>query len=303
MYYFLQKRSLMPNIDQKIATLKEQLNPGIKSILPSRGIPSASGGTPSSLTTWTELQIYDKGAQRKGGTRVVGSSGGASATWVLPLPQDLTDMHSMQYETIEFGALAIATGKLTDMMTAESGAIAQELEKGYGPGASSTLGNISRVAGEEVLGYFGLEQAINVIRARTRNTVNPNMENLFKTPNLRTFQFSWTLTPLSSSDSGSIKDFVSIMKTKMYPTNSTVLYGWNRLDYPAEFVLNFYSSGLTSGKQKIFSTAACACTDLTIGYTPNGAFHTHTDGRPTTVTINGTFQELYTLDSNEIKDL
>lgn len=294
----------MPNIDEKIAALKDQLNPGIKSILPSRGIPSASGVTPSSLTTWTELQIYDNGAKRSGGARVVGSSaGGASATWVLPLPQDLTDMHSMQYETVEFGALAIASTKLLDMMSAGTGAISQELEKGYGPGASSTLGNISRVAGEEVLGFFGLEQAINVLRARNRNTVNPNMENLFKTPNLRTFQFSWTLTPLSSTDSSSIKDFVGVMKTKMYPTNSPVLYGWNRLDYPAEFILNFYSSGLSSGKQKIFSTAACACTDLTIGYTPNGAFHTHTDGRPTTVTISGTFQELYTLDSKEIKDL
>ena len=294
----------MPNIDEKIAALKDQLNPGIKSILPSRGIPSASGGTPSSLTTWTELQIYDNGARRSGRARVVGSSaGGASATWVLPLPQDLTDMHSMQYETVEFGALAIAGSKLLDMMNAGTGAISQELETGYGPGASSTLGNISRVAGEEVLGFFGLEQAINVLRARNRNTVNPNMENLFKTPNLRTFQFSWTLTPLSSTDSSSIKDFVGVMKTKMYPTNAPVLFGWNRLDYPAEFILNFYSSGLSSGKQKIFSTAACACTDLTIGYTPNGAFHTHTDGRPTTVTINGTFQELYTLDSKEIKDL
>ena len=294
----------MPNIDEKIAALKDQLNPGIKSILPSRGIPSASGGTPSSLTTWTELQIYDNGARRSGRARVVGSSaGGASATWVLPLPQDLTDMHSMQYETVEFGALAIAGSKLLDMMNAGTGAISQELETGYGPGASSTLGNISRVAGEEVLGFFGLEQAINVLRARNRNTVNPNMENLFKTPNLRTFQFSWTLTPLSSTDSSSIKDFVGVMKTKMYPTNAPVLFGWNRLDYPAEFILNFYSSGLSSGKQKIFSTAACACTDLTIGYTPNGAFHTHTDGRPTTVTINGTFQELYTLDSREIKDL
>ena len=294
----------MPNIDEKIAALKDQLNPGIKSILPSRGIPSASGGTPSSLTTWTELQIYDNGARKSGRARVVGSSaGGASATWVLPLPQDLTDMHSMQYETVEFGALAIAGSKLLDMMSAGTGAISQELETGYGPGASSTLGNISRVAGEEVLGFFGLEQAINVLRARNRNTVNPNMENLFKTPNLRTFQFSWTLTPLSSTDSSSIKDFVGVMKTKMYPTNAPVLFGWNRLDYPAEFILNFYSSGLSSGKQKIFSTAACACTDLTIGYTPNGAFHTHTDGRPTTVTINGTFQELYTLDSREIKDL
>ena len=292
----------MPNIDEKISTLKEQLNPGIKSILPSRGIPSSSGGTPSSLTTWTELQIYDGGAQRKGSVgRVVKGNGQVSQTWVLPLPQDLTDMHSMQYETVEFGALAVSSGKLLDMMSAESSAISEELASGYGSNASSTfLGNTSRVVGEEVLGFFGLEQAINVLRARNRNTVNPNMENLFKTPNLRTFQFSWSLTPLSSSDSGSIKNFVSVMKTKMYPTNSNVSYGWNRLDYPAEFILNFYSSGLTSGKQKIFSTAACACTDLTIGYTPNGAFHTHTDGRPTTITINGTFQELYTLDSKDI---
>ena len=292
----------MPNIDEKIATLKEQLNPGIKAILPSRGIPSASGGSPSSLTTWTELQIYNNGAKRTRGTRVVGSfgsGGGVSATWVLPLPQDLTDVHSMQYETVEFGALATGASKIGDFFNKEKEATMQEIESKYS-GASSYIGNVARTVGEEVLGFAGLDQMINVIRAGNRNTVNPNMENLFKTSNLRTFQFSWSLTPLSSADSSSIKDFVNAIKTKMYPTNSTVMYGWNRLDYPAEFMLNFYSNGLTSGPQKIFSTAACACTDLTIGYTPNGAFHTHTDGRPTTVTINGTFQELYTLDSVDI---
>lgn len=290
----------MPNIDEKIAALKEQLNPGIKAILPSRGIPSASGGRPSSLTTWTELKIFPEGVKRRG--RVV-SGGGTDAkeTWVLPLPQDLTDVHSMQYETVEFGALAVMASKgISDIEGLISGSneLVQQ-ESGNYSFKDSAL-DAGQVVGEEVLGFVGLDQAINVLRAQRRKTVNPNMENLFKTSNLRTFQFSWSLTPLSSTDSSGIKSFISSIKKNIYPTNNQVAGGWNRLKYPSEFMLNFYSSALTSGPQKIFSTAACACTDLTIGYTPNGAFHTHTDGAPTTVTINGTFQELYTLDSVDI---
>ena len=309
MYQFLQKRLLMPNIDEKLTALKDSLSRGVSSVLPSRGIPGKGGNNSvSSLTTWTQLEIYPNGAPRSKNT-VVANWGDKGATWVLPLPQDLTDIHSLQYETIEFGAIAMATAALgqgnntvgvLDAMGVGKSASGDALSKEFGGGIA---GFAEGPVAEEVLGFFGLDQAINVVRSRRRNTTNPNMENMFKTSNLRTFQFSWALNPLSSEDANSIKNFINEMKKSIYPLNGTVGGAWNRLQFPAEFIFTFYSTGVGTGPKVIFRTVACACTDFTVAYTPNGAFHTHVDGNPTTVNISGTFQELYTIDQTIVEQL
>lgn len=299
----------MPNIDQIIAAKKESLNPRINAILPSEGIPGNSGGGNSTLTAWTEIVIYPDGQTKTG--RVIGGSGSSpqGGTWVLPLPQDLSEPHSLQYEPIEFGAIArmgasllgnagVDESKITDANSADSA------EKNINSFDFSTaFANLGIAIGEEVLGYFTNQQVINFLRGRLRNTANPNMENMFKTANLRTFQFSWNLTPLNQDDARSIKNFISVMKKNIYPQNQEIGLGWNRLKFPAEFELTFNATSQNGGSQKIFKTAPCVCTEFVIQYTPNGAFNTHIDGQPTTVLINATFQEMYALHRGDIESL
>lgn len=290
----------MPNIDTVIAAKKESLKPKINAILPSRGVP----GDKSSLTSWTEIAIYPQGATKNG--RVIGGNGTSGGSWVLPLPQDLSEPHSLQYEPIEFGAIArlgagalksaLGNGPITDPNKAE------EALSGFD--FSGILKGAAYAIGEEILGMFGNQQMVNFLRGSLRNTANPNIENMFKTANLRTFQFSWNLTPISESDAAKIKEFITKMRMEIYPENQEYGGGWNRLKFPSEFIISFYSVGLTSGKPNtIMKTAPCVCTDFVVQYTPNGAFNTHTDGQPTTVSISGTFQEMYSLHKGDISSL
>ena len=292
----------MPNIDTRINTLKESLNPGAQTVLPSSGVP----GDRKSLTSWTEIRIFPEGADKKNSGRVVGGSGSSPGkTWVLPLPQDLSEPHSLQYEPIEFGALSrIGATVLSNLNLSGSSAETQEKAMTSNPGsAMEALKGAGYAIGEEILGYFGLEQMINFVRARGRNTTNPNMENMFKTANIRTFQFSWNLTPLSASDAKSIKEFLNTMRLEIYPNNQAIGLGWNRLKFPAEFEISFHSVGYSGGPNLILKTAPCVCTDFTVQHTPNGAYNTHIDGEPTSISINGTFQEMYALHRGDMSGL
>jgi hypothetical protein len=295
MYVFFTKEISMPNIDERIVALKESLNPRINPILPSRGVP----GDKASLTTWTELTIYPDGATKNG--RVVSGNGQSGGTWILPLPTDLSEPHSLQYEPIEFGA--IARGAVNAVRAMKGSSDMTEMEKRImsldAEAIKNVLGDVAMSLGEEVLGFVGNEQMVNIARGVFRNTANPNMENMFKTANLRTFQFSWNLTPLSSQDAAKIKEFISKMRETIYPVNNEILFGWNRLKFPSEFTVSFYASGL-QGQRIIFKTAPCVCTDFVIQYTPNGAYNTHIDGEPTSVSINATFQEMYSLHQGDI---
>jgi hypothetical protein len=288
----------MPNIDTRLIALKESLNPGAQTVLPSSGVP----GDRKSLTSWTEIKIFPEGAAKGDGRVGVGKETPTGKTWILPLPQDLSEPHSLQYEPIEFGNLA----RMGAAVLNKFGSTAETQEKAItsDPAAAvNALKQVGYAVGEEILGYFGLEQMINFARARGRNTTNPNMENMFKTANIRTFQFSWNLTPLSANDAKSIKEFLNKMRLEIYPENNAVGLGFNRLKFPSEFVISFHSVGYSGGQNTILKTAPCVCTDFTVQHTPNGAYNTHIDGEPTSISINGTFQEMYSLHRGDMSGL
>jgi len=292
-------------INDTLETLKNQLSGSVKTILPSQGIPSKrSGSTPSSLTAWTEITFYKEGGPRPG--RTIGRGGSGGDTWVLPLPQDLSDVNSFEYEPIEFGGVTMALDSFYNAITLGQ-------DKGNTTGASNKTfdmgvqaGGALVAAGTTTLDLIGSENAKNAVRAKYRQTANPNLEALFKSSNLRTFQFSWNITPLTEADSEQLSDFVSTFKKSIYPGSGSLLLTGNSaqlLFFPYEFVVSFYSQGIRGGSNLIFSTASCACTDFTVQYTPNGAFNTHIDGKPTALSMNATFQEMYILSSNDIEQL
>jgi hypothetical protein len=286
----------MATISQSLQDAKDRLNSGVNTVLPSWGIPSSSGGSASSLTAYTTIVFYPQGAPKK--NKVVGGNSTTGSTWILPLPTDLSEPNSLQYESIEFGALAVAAAKVL-----ENNPKGDEFDVASAVLELMTSKEGMNVIGEEILGAVGLETAINFVRASRRNTTNPNLENMFKTSNIRTFQFGWNITPLTEKDSNSLKSFIKEFKKAIYPTSTDVGGAWNRFLFPSEFVVSFTATDVNGSTKNIFKTAACCCTDFTVQYTPNGAFNTHVDGSPTTVSLNATFQEMYALDSNDIEGL
>lgn len=324
-------RNSITNIIEEGKALLSQTS--AKPIMPTMTIPSKSSSGSSGLTAWTVMSVYPDGQSGAGG-RIgrsgQGGSSGAAINWVLPLPTDLSDLNSMTYEPASFNSLqrAAATGAANVDLAKVGSAISDlaggnpidaaiggfdalsnavtsmgpELEQAYKDLKSGAGGNMAY----DLIGQMAPEGVSNVLLGTKGLFSNPNMEALFKGANLRTWSFSWNLTPLKKADSDQIVGFIQEVKKLIYPTYSA---GSSRggifslQKFPAEFVLTFNSSQATGSPKRIFSTATCACTDMTVNFTPQGGFFTHEDGRATNISINMTFQEVYTLDQSDIANL
>jgi hypothetical protein len=301
-----------------------------KPVMPSITIPSKSSSGSGGLTAWTVMSIYPEGRGGAGG-RIgrSGSSGGGGINWVLPLPLDLADQNTMSYEPASFNSLqrAVATGAANvdvgkigsalsdlaggnvidaavggyDVLKNAVTSMGPQLEGAYNDLKSGKGGGMAY----DLIGQMAPEGVSNVLLGTKGLYSNPNMEALFKGANLRTWSFSWNLTPLKPADSQQIVAFIQEVKKLIYPSYDTGSRGgiFSLQKFPAEFVLSFNSSGAKGGAKRIFSTATCACTDMTVNFTPQGGFFTHEDGRATNISINMTFQEVYTLDQSDIPSL
>lgn len=270
-------------------------------IMPSMSIPSSGASGGASLTAWTKITVYPKGKKVTGRIGRGAGGGGAGSIWVLPLPADLADMNSLLYEPASFnvGQRTLAAGT-QDIFNNDKAAFIQDIEN------SVANAGIEGAAGEVAAGI--LPQGMNDVLFGGRGLApNPNMEALFKGANLRTFQFSWALTPLKKEDSEGIKKFIKEIKKIIYPSYDTGMGGRGQIvsvqNFPAEFEVAFYSKGITGGEQLIFATIICACSELTVNYSQNGGFYPHEDGSPNSVTINMSFQELYTLSQDDIDEI
>lgn len=272
----------MPSVSSSIANGIQGLNRSIQTVIPSQGIPSR-GGNGSGLSTWTKLVIHEGGKPRNGRGIAKGFGSGSGTTWILPLPADLNESNTLSWEQQEFGAIE---------QTLAGGPLA-------GGGAADNFKSAVASLGAGALKSFDIEIVESVGGALTRTAANPATEILFKASNLRTFQFTWNLIPLTQSDAISIEKFKKEMLKNIYPDASGI-GGASRLSYPSEFEVSFHAKGNQGGGEKvIFSTFVSACTEFTVNYGVQGMYGVHEDGSPTQVSISATFQEIYMLVKND----
>ena len=76
--------------------------------------------------------------------------------------------------------------------------------------------------GPALVAYFaGQAVGANLLGRTAGITLNPNLELLFKGPNLRTFNFNFRFTPRSSEESREIKEIIRCFKKNMAVQRST----------------------------------------------------------------------------------
>ena len=123
------------------------------------------------------------------------------------------------------------------------------------------------------------------ILQRTEGAVlNPNVELLFNAPQLRTFQFDFSLSPRSADEAGTIRQIIRLFKQAMAArrTERGVF-----LKAPLVFELSYINNQINLNRFK-----ECALTTFNTNYTPNGAYSTYSDGTMTQYNISMTFSEL-----------
>ena len=239
----------------------------------------------------------------------------------LPMPNTVQDTNSVGWDAdtmnnLSAGAAADVMGNMDKYAAAAGlGGAAGQLVGGNASGGSKlaiqammllalapSLANnpsLRALVGTDlasmILSMGGKGVDAETILARGGGIVpNNNMEFLFKSPTLRSFNnFSWRMTARSPEEAAVIRRIVRFFKQGMAPKKFTGKSGAPSymLGTPNVFKLSYHNgkNGLIEGVN-LFKT--CALTNFSTNYTPDGFWAAYDKGQPLSVSISMAFNEL-----------
>ena len=232
---------------------------------------------------------------------------------LLPIPSNIQDGNSVKY----------TEGSL-DGLTAKALSIALGA---FGPGSndknvaqviSETLkGTANALVSPEVKEYFLntlASQAANVaggnltasqlLARQSGNIINPNMELLFDGVTLRSFKFSFKMTPRNGKEAEEIKKIIRLLKRTMSPG----LGGTEGLEQDKKVANNFYLNtpnlyqlSYMRGRDPhpfLHKFKPCFLTDMSVNYTGEGTYAVYGDsadgggGTPVSMIMDLGFKEV-----------
>jgi len=132
--------------------------------------------------------------------------------------------------------------------------------------------------------------------ARTTGAVaNPNMELLFKGPALRTFTFSWKMSPRDQKESIVIAKIIRMFKQSMAPQKTDAgLF----LKAPNIYKLQFNQG--TDRHKFLPRMKECALNNCAVNYTPDGSYMTYDNTAMVALEMSLSFQEMEPIYNNDM---
>ena len=264
---------------------------------------------PESLRTGQKGQDFLKIDMMKYEPREIGSSGSGFSgglgmtdrdqnrksigTVILPIPGGIQDSQQVQW----------GSDSMTPMQIAMSNIALSTIQEGVAAGANEVGDTISKAtkSGEDVkkaLANTLAGQAAGAGKLLTRTTgavMNPNMELLFNSPNMRNFSFQFRLAPRSKSEAMTIIKIIRFFKQGMSAIRSkSRLF----LKSPHTFRLAYkHKAAEKAGFGKndhpyLNKFKECALGGFTVNYTPDGQYATYEDGVMASYQISMNFQEM-----------
>ena len=167
------------------------------------------------------------------------------------------------------------------------------------PGDGALKQQILNDLSSEIVGKLGIQvDPLQVLSRSTGSVVNNNAELLFRGPKLRSFDFSWKLSPRSAEDSRRIRKMVRFFKLNSLPTVSTK--GTIFMQTPNVFIVEYKKSN-NQRNEALPQPKICALLDFRVDYTPDGVGWAAygDDSQPVTSVISAVFHELTPLFANE----
>lgn len=205
-----------------------------------------------------------------------------SVTIVLPMPTNLQENFSVEYETPALGAI---TGSLSDSVLKGIRSAQGDTTTQGSTAAKDAGGSITAAIGAGTInGLSKIPKAGEVARLTTGLTPNPYLAVLFKNVNLRTHSFQYRFAPASLEELKQLKQIIKELKKRMLPgmtAGSDMLF-----TFPDTVDITF---GPT--KDVPYKIKKCVMESLSVNYSPNGPAFFKT-GDPVIVDISMTFKEM-----------
>ena len=246
---------------------------------------------------------------------------------LLQIPSNVQDGNAVNYGDSSMNTLVgAAAGVIGNVMTKGG----DELAKLNKQGLSKTLDNFGKGVKDDftkrfensqgigqaaqdfmnakltssALGVFGGNVSAQQLLARqTGQIFNPNLELLFDAPTLRSFTFSFKMTPRSEQEARQCKLIIRSFKQNMAPkanTESGIGGTGIFLKTPNIFELRYRKGNRDHPFLHKFKQ--CFLQNFSVNYTAEGTHTTYDDATPVSMTMDMTFKEIEPIYDVDYKD-
>ena len=204
--------------------------------------------------------------------------GGSIGEVTLPIQPNIMDSNTVDWSGTSMNALlgygaaqsmSLASSKDPQEFLNKAGQSITDIVKALKDPKYQTLTNIALA--QEAVGLQGL------LSRATGAALNPNLELLFNGPQLRSFDFSFTMSPRSSKEATQVRNIIRFFKQGMSvkTTDSNVF-----LKSPHVFDIRYITYD-GKGKQidhpSINRIKTCALIGCDVNYTPDGNYMTYNE--------------------------
>jgi hypothetical protein len=251
----------------------------------------------SETTDYLQIQILDysrpKGSITANAQSVAKTIKGAI---ILPIPSNIQDGNSVSYSDDSLDSFTAS------VYNAISPSMSNADNLGAGEALTTALTKgVNAVTDAEALKYFSKSlaaQAANIpfggnltlgqiVAREDGQIINPNVELLFNGVTLRSFKFSFKMTPRGKPEAEEIRKIINTLKKSMAPKTG----GPDKfIKTPDIFQLTYKKGNAIHPYLHLFKQTFL--TDMSVNYTGEGVYATYSDGSPISYTMDLSFKEI-----------
>lgn len=211
-----------------------------------------------------------------------------AAAIALFMPEGINTNYSHSYDELSLTSSLGGMGLFLQGLASKTGSAATR-DAFIMEGAASIASNFTQKASD-------LSSAL--LFATTGKAVNPQLEMLYKSPNLRTFTFDFRLVPRNSAEASTIVGIINLLKHHSSPEIPAGTTGRYFIP-PARFEIEFYNDQTDNPNPYLFKTKQCVLTEMSVDYSPNG-YSSFYDGAPVETRLQLQFKETVILDKFDV---
>jgi hypothetical protein len=206
---------------------------------------------------------------------------------VLYMPAGFNVSDALNYASFEQGLLAAsisefasefegAKPEMSDLFS-RAGSIAQE-------GGSRFARGLSGLGGEDVKA---------LVERSAGRVANPREFMLFRSPDLRSFSFSFQFIPESETEARAVPEIIQFFRRAAYPGLTE-----NGLDYTLPRAFSVFMQGTNS----VIRLPELVCTSINTTYNPTNMAYLTLDNLPSEISLELGFQELKAITRRDINE-
>ena len=238
-----------------------------------------------------------------------------TGTIILQIPSDIKDGNTANYGESKMNTLTgAAAGAMMGVMKSGATSVQMALgnlstEEGLEKIRSDIGGNLTAgdtdalidaasmgltvKATSSAMGIFGANVSPEQLLARSSGQIfNPNLELLFNGPSLRSFSFSFKMTPRSAQEARQCKLIIRSFKQNMAPKTGGDTIGGSAIfmKTPNLFELRYRKGN--SDHPFLNKFKQCFLTNVAVNYTGEGVYATYDDATPISMQLDLQFKEI-----------